>query len=116
MNLFIIILFIVYIHYGLLVLFQIIIWLLVLFLSNTLIGINPYSLVFIITRLLSVIVILYIIIINSNDSSYNLMLLVPFSLDKIHYVHNFEIKFLNFTQEKGSIVFLESLTKDLTSF
>lgn len=42
-------------------------------------------------------------------------LLPPFSVDKIHFVHNFEIKSLNFLEEKGFIFFLKNLTKDITN-
>jgi hypothetical protein len=45
-----------------------------------------------------------------------LCLLPAFSLDKIHYVHDFEVKSLNIYQERKSMLLLKNLTRDLIIF
>jgi len=47
-----------------------------------------------------------------------LALLTPFSVDEIHFAHNFDFSFksLNFLQEKGSIFNIENLTRDIRIF
>ena len=84
--------------------------------SNLFIGINPYNLKLHIFRMLSIIAILVVIYNNTNESSYLLSLLTPFSVDKIHFVHDFDIKHLNIYGERKSMLLLKDLTKDLTDF
>jgi hypothetical protein len=66
--------------------------------------------------MLSIIAILVVIYNNTNESSYLLSLLTPFSVDKIHFVHDFDIKHLNIYGERKSMLLLKDLTKDLTDF
>lgn len=51
-----------------------------------------------------------------NQNIYLLCILTPFCQDKIHYVHDFQIKSLNFYEEKGTIFVLNKLTTDITDF
>lgn len=75
----IIIIIIIYIKFGLLVLIQLIIMSIVLFASNLLIGINPNSKEMHIIRLMSIIYIIFIFYINSNQSDINLAFIIPIS-------------------------------------
>lgn len=87
---------------------------LIFFISHLLLGINPFALKLHIIRILSVLIILYYL--NIDHSNYLICLLPPFCLDKIHYVHDFQIKSINFFEQKGSILYLNTLTRDLTIF
>jgi hypothetical protein len=80
---------IVYIHYGLFITIQIIIWISVFFLSNFLIGINPISKEFQIIRILSIIVIIFILYYNSIQSIYLTSFIFPLSINKINYIDDF---------------------------
>jgi hypothetical protein len=60
--------------------------------------------------------ILYLTIRNFDQSIYLMSLLIPLSKDKIHYVHDFEIKSLNFYQERSTILYLNDLKSDLNDF
>lgn len=51
-----------------------------------------------------------------NESPYLLCLLPPFSLNKIHFVHDFQVKSLNIFEERKSMLILKNLTRDLTIF
>jgi hypothetical protein len=66
--------------------------------------------------MLSIIAILVIVYNNTNESLYLFSLLTPFSVDKIHFVHDFEVKHLNIYGERKSMLLLKELTKDLTDF
>lgn len=112
-----IILIIFYIHYGLFIIFQIALLSLVFFISNTLIGLNPYSKELHIIRISAIILIIFTLYYNQSHFLIgSILLLPPFSLDKIHYVHDFNIKFKNFLNEKRSVFFLKNLTKDIINF
>jgi hypothetical protein len=87
---------------------------LIFFISHLLLGANPLSIKLHIIRILSILIILYYL--DINQSNYLISLLPPFCLDKIHYVHDFQIKSINFFEQKGSILYLNSLTRDLTIF
>jgi len=87
---------------------------LIFFISHLLLGANPLSIKLHIIRILSILIILYYLDINL--SNYLISLLPPFCLDKIHYVHDFQIKSINFFEQKGSILYLNTLTRDLTIF
>ena len=80
------------IHYGLLVLFQVIIWLVVFITSNILIGINPWNIQFHITRILSICVIIFILWINSSDISIQKAILLPLSISKIDFLEDIKDK------------------------
>ena len=84
--------------------------------SNFFIGFNPFSLKLHIIRILSILLILYLIYKNSNQGIYSLSLLIPLSQNKIDYVHEFEIKSLNYYNEKGSVLYIQNLTTDLKVF
>jgi hypothetical protein len=43
-------------------------------------------------------------------------MLIPFYPDKIHYVHDFQVKSLNYYEEKSSIFVLNKLITDITNF
>lgn len=83
-------LFSVYINFGLLILFQIIIWLIVFVLSNLLIGINPFSSHLHIIRLVSICAIIFILWDNTRDIVISTALLLPFSTNQISFVEKME--------------------------
>jgi hypothetical protein len=43
-------------------------------------------------------------------------LLIPFSKDKVDYVHDFKIKSINYYNDRKTILIINNLTKDITSF
>jgi len=75
----------IYIQFGLLVLTQIVIWLMVFLLSNLLIGINPFSKQFYVIRAMSIIVIIFILYYNTKEISFGAMFILPLSINKITY-------------------------------
>lgn len=95
---------------------QVIIWIVFYLIANFLVGFHPFSFKWNIIRLISIIMILYITIRNFDQSIYLMSLLIPLSKDKIHYVHDFEIKSLNFYQERSTILYLNDLKSDLNDF
>jgi hypothetical protein len=106
---------IIYLQFGLLPLAQIIIWIIVFFLSNFLLGINPDNTQFKVIRATAIIVIIFII--NSlifNNSLYNISILVPFSLFEIDFRDSFEWKFNSYkVKPMISYINLQTLTKDI---
>ena len=112
---------IIYFSFGLLVLIQILIWIMVFLLSNLLIGINPFSKELYIIRLISILVIIFILYYNYN-SSYQLSCLLPLSIDKITYVNNinknividsnYYLKHLNEFNDNEIFDFLDNLSYD----
>jgi hypothetical protein len=82
---------IIYITWGFLPLIQIIIWLIVLFLSNFLLGLNPDSRELQVIRIMSVLTIIIIIYYNTTIHSIaNMSILLPFSREKITFIHDFK--------------------------
>ena len=85
---------IIYLQFGLFQLAQIIIWIIVFFLSNFLLGINPDNTQFKVIRAMGIIVIIFTI--NSlifNNSLYSISILIPFSIFEIDFRDSFEWKF-----------------------
>jgi len=41
---------------------------------------------------------------------------MPVSQDKIDFVHDFEVKSMNFYKNKSSVFYLKNLTLDITNF
>jgi len=80
------------IQFGLLVSIQITIWLLVYFLSNLLLGFNPWSKQLLVIRLMSIFVIIFILYYNCKYISISTMIILPLSIDKISYFHEFNQK------------------------
>jgi len=78
----------IYIKFGLLVLISIIIWLLVFFVSNFLIQFNPTREMYII-RILSIIVIIFILYYNSIEHLISTSLIIPLSVSKISFLDEF---------------------------
>lgn len=106
-----------YLHnLGLFNFIQLVLLLMIFFISNTLIGIKPYNLNLQIIRLISIIVILIVIYNNSNEIIYSSHLLPPYSWLKIDYVNDFLVKSLNYYHKKFNIFYLKNLTKDITIF
>jgi hypothetical protein len=106
---------IIYLQFGLLPLAQTIIWIIVLFLSNFLLGINPDNTQFKVIRAMAIIVIIFII--NSlifNNSLYSISILIPFSVFEINFRDSFEWKFASY-RVKPEILYLkiQTLTKDI---
>lgn len=95
---------------------QVIIWIVFYLIANFLVGFHPFSFKWNIIRLISIIMIFYLTIRNFDQSIYLMSLLIPLSKDKIHYVHDFEIKSLNFYQERSTILYLNDLKSDLNDF
>jgi hypothetical protein len=86
----------------------------VFFFSNLLLGFNPFSLKLHIIRIFSILLILYFS--YKNSSIYSLSLLTPFCRDEIHFVHDFDVKSLNYYKMNGSVFYLKNLTLDITNF
>jgi hypothetical protein len=111
-NLLILFLGMVYIQFGLLVLIQIILWMIVFITSNVLIGLNPLNIKFHITRILSICVIFYILCFNSFDISIQTSLLLPFSISKITFskdiIEPYSIKLFS---EKEETFYFEIMKK-----
>ena len=117
-------LFLIHIQFGLFVLLQIIIWLLVLFISNTLLGLNPNSKELHIIRIISIIILIFIIYNDTGHSGYLCSLVSPISVEDISYLDEFYYN-LGYG-EKGRVYwifkfstqeiskFLEHLDKDET--
>jgi len=73
------------IKFGLLVLTQTTLWLMVFFLSNFIIGINPLNKQFYIVRIMSIIVIIFILYYNTLQMTISTALILPLSINKITY-------------------------------
>jgi hypothetical protein len=59
----------------------------------------------------------YFIYLDFFQNIYLTSILIPFSSDnRIHFVHEFKIKSLNFYNEKSSFFLIKELTKDITNF
>ena len=95
---------------------QVIIWILLYLVTNFIIGFHPFSFKWNIIRVFSIIMILYITIRNIDQSIYITSLLMPFSQDKIHFVHDFDVKSIKFYDIKNSLFYLKNLTLDITNF
>lgn len=80
---------VIYIQFGLLLLIQIIIWLLVFFGSNFLIGINPFSREMHIIRFMSIIVIIFLLYYNLIQSTIMIAFIIPLSVDRITFADEF---------------------------
>jgi hypothetical protein len=104
----------VYIQFGGFELIQIFILLIIFITSNVLIEFNPFS--FKIIRLISILLILYIMHTNFDQSSYSLSLLIPFCQKEINFVQDFQVKNINYYKTQASVLFLTRLTSDLTDF
>jgi len=82
----------IYMFFGTFVLIQILIWTIVLFLSNFLIAINPFSKEFHIIRIMSVIVIIFILYYNSIKLNIATALILPLSISNISYLNDYSDK------------------------
>lgn len=80
---------IIYAFFGTFVLIQILIWSLVFFLSNFLIGINPLYKEFHTIRIMSVIVIIFILYYNSIKLNVANAFILPLSISNITYLDDF---------------------------
>lgn len=77
-----------YIKYGLLVLISIVIWLMVFFLSNFLIGLDPNNREMYIIRIISILIIIIILYYNSIQFTISSAFIVPLSVTKITYLND----------------------------
>jgi hypothetical protein len=50
---------------------------------------------------------------ENTNSIFSLSLLPPFCQDKIHYVHDFQVKSLEVYKDKKYFLFINNLTTDL---
>lgn len=80
---------IIYLFFGVFVLIQILIWTIVFFLSNFLIGINPFNKEFHTIRIMSVIVIISILWYNSTKLNIATAFILPLSISNISYLDDF---------------------------
>jgi len=87
--LFIICLFVIYIKFGLLILIQIILLSLTFFLSNLLLGLNPFDYKLQLIRIMSILLILSSLYYNFHGQYY-LMAILALSIDKISYLKTIE--------------------------
>jgi hypothetical protein len=51
-----------------------------------------------------------------NQSIYSTSLLIPISQDKIQFVHDFEIKSLNYYKTRKTVLKINELTLDIMDF
>ena len=80
---------IIYLFFGVFVLIQILIWTMVFFLSNFLIGINPFNKEYHTIRLMSIIVIIFILWYNSTKLNIGTAYILPLSISKITWLDDF---------------------------
>jgi hypothetical protein len=117
---------IIHFKFGLLVLIQIIVWICVFFISNSLLGINPNSLELKTIRILSIIVIIFILW-NLKPLENQLMFIIPLTTNKITflndlfddsdftdivYIRKSEFTWFHFNDFKEITDFLETLYHD----
>lgn len=99
---------IIYFQFSLLI--QLIFLIIVFFLSNFLLGINPDNIQFKVIRAITFIVIL----LTFNNSLYNMCILFPFSFYEIDYRDSFEWKFDSYkVKPMISYLKIQTLTKDI---
>jgi len=100
--LFVLFLGIIYIQFGLLVLTQVIILFIIMILSNLLLGLNPYCKWLYIIKIMTIILIIFVLYHNSGDISIAFM--APLSISKISYIDDLDIPvFADFESEKIKI-------------
>lgn len=103
-NLLVLFLGIIYIQFGLLVLFQIISLSIIMILSNSLLGINPYDKWLHIVKIMSIILIIFILYYNSRYISISCAFMAPLSISRISYINDLDIPaFPDFETEKTEI-------------
>jgi len=95
---------------------QIIIWCAMYLFANFIIGFHPFSFNWNIIRIISIIMILYLSYKNLDKSIYSTSLLMPISQDKIQFVHDFEIKSLNYYKTRKTVLKINELTLDIMDF
>jgi len=82
----------IYLFFGVFVLIQILILTIVFFSSNFLIAINPFSKEFYIIRIMSIIVIIFILYNNSIKLNIATTLILPLSISNISYLNDYSDK------------------------
>lgn len=104
----------IYIKFGLFVLTQIILWIIVFFISNFIIGINPDNREMKVIRVISIIVIWFILVYNYNFelSTISTALLPPLSISKISYFEEKDISYVDPKFETQLFRFWELELKD----
>lgn len=100
---FLILLYLIYIHFGLYCVIAIITWLIIFFISNFLIGINPTREMKII-RILSILVIVFILYYNSITTNILSSFIIPLSINQITFVKDVFGK----SNDSASINYLEN--------
>jgi hypothetical protein len=106
----------VYIQFGLLVLFQIISLSIIMILSNSLLGINPYDKWLHIIKIMSILLIIFILYYNSRDILISSAFMTPLSISRISYINDLDIPaFADFESEKIEI-FSKFTIKETTDF
>ena len=107
----------IFIHFGVLVFMQITILLIIFFLSNLLIGINPLLKEFYIIRIISICVIIFILYYNSITSSIATAAILPLSLQRILYYEEFRInKIIDSNSMKYKLLNLKDIENEITDF
>ena len=102
---FLFILSLIYIQFGLFVSIQIVIWTIVFLLSNFLIGINPFNKEFYIIRIISVFVIILILYYNTNKIYFIASFILPLSIDKITFLNEMKVNIFIYTDTEESEIF-----------
>jgi hypothetical protein len=94
------------IQFGWFPLIQIIIWLFVLFSSNILIGINPFSQQYRVIRIISILVIIFILYYNAKLTLISTIIL-PFSINKISFLEDIDktIQISDITQKEKILLY-----------
>jgi hypothetical protein len=104
----------VQIQFGLFVSFQVTLLVLTFLISNSLLGINPYSKDLLTVRIMSIILILFILYYNSRDIFISTAFMVPLSINRISYIDDLDIPvFIDLESQKLEI--LSKLTIEETN-
>jgi hypothetical protein len=107
---------IIYIQFGLLVLSKIIILFIIVILSNSLLGLNPYHMGLHAIKIMSIILIIFILYYNSRDILISTAFMTPLSISRISYIDDLDVPaFPDFESEKIEI-FSEFTIKEFTDF
>lgn len=103
-----------YIQFGLFVSFQLLCWIIVLFLSNLLIGINPNSRELHVIRIISILVIMFILYYNTKQIWYLAASVLPLSIDRITYFDDLKYPVIVDTNIRTNKIYLiKPFSRDL---
>lgn len=89
----------IYIHFGLLSFIQLLLWLIVIFSSNFILGINPEQKQYHISRITAIIAIMLVIYRNSIVVDVSTMVILPLSIKRITYLDDVKFSHIDSKRE-----------------